>query len=600
MTLKYLKSQDILLKFIATYNSAWPIQLSRTLSSIITQSYSPIHPAILGLCESFSVEASASVLHKPSTLPSDLPWPSQFHHKAGAVIAALAEQVLPAVLRVTGSADRPDSAQAGTCAVTMCRSLMHPHTLAALHTILHAPSTQLSAPAMVVACHGLEALIAGWPPVDVMAVSEQIDALITAGLKSEHRTVRAAAVRDVLLYKHHAPGRAAAVLRGVKPKLTRAAQEHPAWTAASLRDAVHVLAIPNRTEPLSPSSADGSTAPSEGTPQRRKSAMFAAQPVSASFTLPEPARSTSTNAAVLGSQRKHASAEQQAEQDAGAAAVGVGATVSVTLQGIPHAAEGQVRFIGATCFARGVWVGVQLTTPQGKHDGAISGVRYFSCPPRHGVFVKPQLVQVIPGSSAASTSGPPSALRTPPTQPSKPVGQWTDDASSSASSEHGSASASASPSLSAAPSTARRKLDMSRAGSPALPSALPSRRRTASFAPADTELSPAAEPATAPASTSLPRDEQLAQTWARSRRAKPRPGDMRVDVLVAMRMHLMEATELLQSEAELLEAAMQSCQTLQGSSKSAKLAEYRAAAAAAVQDRLAVTDGMFQVLLGMT
>ncbi|XP_054862023.1 CAP-Gly domain-containing linker protein 4 isoform X2 [Amphiprion ocellaris] len=59
---------------------------------------------------------------------------------------------------------------------------------------------------------------------------------------------------------------------------------------------------------------------------------------------------------------------------------------------------GVVQFYGKTSFAPGLWLGVELDKPSGKNDGSVGGVRYFSCPPKHGVFAPPSRVQRIHGS----------------------------------------------------------------------------------------------------------------------------------------------------------------------------------------------------------
>ncbi|XP_076015502.1 CAP-Gly domain-containing linker protein 4 [Genypterus blacodes] len=59
---------------------------------------------------------------------------------------------------------------------------------------------------------------------------------------------------------------------------------------------------------------------------------------------------------------------------------------------------GVVQFCGKTGFAPGLWLGIELDKPSGKNDGSVGGVRYFSCPPKHGVFAPPSRVQRIHGS----------------------------------------------------------------------------------------------------------------------------------------------------------------------------------------------------------
>jgi dynactin complex subunit len=53
---------------------------------------------------------------------------------------------------------------------------------------------------------------------------------------------------------------------------------------------------------------------------------------------------------------------------------------------------GTVRFIGEAGFAPGLWVGVELDVPQGKNDGAVKGIRYFTCQHGFGVFVRESML----------------------------------------------------------------------------------------------------------------------------------------------------------------------------------------------------------------
>ncbi|CAG0888530.1 unnamed protein product [Darwinula stevensoni] len=48
--------------------------------------------------------------------------------------------------------------------------------------------------------------------------------------------------------------------------------------------------------------------------------------------------------------------------------------------------KGVVRFSGTVQFASGWWYGVELDRPEGRNDGSVQGIPYFSCPPNHGVF----------------------------------------------------------------------------------------------------------------------------------------------------------------------------------------------------------------------
>ncbi|XP_070381544.1 CAP-Gly domain-containing linker protein 4-like isoform X3 [Dermacentor albipictus] len=69
--------------------------------------------------------------------------------------------------------------------------------------------------------------------------------------------------------------------------------------------------------------------------------------------------------------------------------------------------KGVVRFLGETQFApaqseqpsperTGYWCGIELAKPEGKNNGSVNGVTYFTCPPNHGVFAQPLKVKWIP------------------------------------------------------------------------------------------------------------------------------------------------------------------------------------------------------------
>ncbi|XP_057665093.1 restin homolog isoform X3 [Diorhabda carinulata] len=57
---------------------------------------------------------------------------------------------------------------------------------------------------------------------------------------------------------------------------------------------------------------------------------------------------------------------------------------------------GTVRYMGATEFAPGDWVGVELDDPRGKNDGSVNGKRYFECLPNFGLFAPVSKVSKSP------------------------------------------------------------------------------------------------------------------------------------------------------------------------------------------------------------
>ncbi|XP_065931914.1 CAP-Gly domain-containing linker protein 1 isoform X5 [Magallana gigas] len=56
---------------------------------------------------------------------------------------------------------------------------------------------------------------------------------------------------------------------------------------------------------------------------------------------------------------------------------------------------GALRYFGKTHIAAGLWCGIELFEPEGKHDGEVEGVRYFTCRPGHGIFAPVDKVSKI-------------------------------------------------------------------------------------------------------------------------------------------------------------------------------------------------------------
>lgn len=62
---------------------------------------------------------------------------------------------------------------------------------------------------------------------------------------------------------------------------------------------------------------------------------------------------------------------------------------------------GTLRFVGTTEFATGLWAGVELETPTGRHNGTVKGVMYFRCAKNYGIFVPVNRLTKIPHLSGA-------------------------------------------------------------------------------------------------------------------------------------------------------------------------------------------------------
>ncbi|KAG9015752.1 hypothetical protein FRB93_012317 [Tulasnella sp. JGI-2019a] len=83
----------------------------------------------------------------------------------------------------------------------------------------------------------------------------------------------------------------------------------------------------------------------------------------------------------------------------------VGAIVEV------QAGKGIVRFHGTTSFAPGRWIGIELPEPNGKNDGSVDGVPYFSCKMKYGVFVRATQIKSVELQSNAAPPPPPLTSR---------------------------------------------------------------------------------------------------------------------------------------------------------------------------------------------
>jgi hypothetical protein len=76
---------------------------------------------------------------------------------------------------------------------------------------------------------------------------------------------------------------------------------------------------------------------------------------------------------------------------------------------------GILRYFGEIEPTSGVFCGVELDEPVGRHDGSVQGIRYFTCRQQHGIFAPVGIVRLLPGHtwqqpSDLNESGPYSLL----------------------------------------------------------------------------------------------------------------------------------------------------------------------------------------------
>lgn len=111
--------------------------------------------------------------------------------------------------------------------------------------------------------------------------------------------------------------------------------------------------------------------------------------VFAALTPPAKVAKKASTAVAVSSAHVAAAATSAAAPAASASDLSIGQRVS--WNGTP----GTVRYIGPISLAPGDWIGVELDSGNGQHDGTVMGVRYFSCSSAAGaVFAKPEQLQI--------------------------------------------------------------------------------------------------------------------------------------------------------------------------------------------------------------
>ena len=73
-----------------------------------------------------------------------------------------------------------------------------------------------------------------------------------------------------------------------------------------------------------------------------------------------------------------------------------------------------IRYFGPTAFGEGDFVGMELERPDGKNDGTVSGVPYFSCAPGCGLFVRSAILRPEENTGGPAAEGGPATIGASP------------------------------------------------------------------------------------------------------------------------------------------------------------------------------------------
>jgi dynactin complex subunit len=74
----------------------------------------------------------------------------------------------------------------------------------------------------------------------------------------------------------------------------------------------------------------------------------------------------------------------------------IGKRVSFFSREVEKNKSGTLQYFGCPEFTRGdhEWCGIKLDKPEGKNNGTKNGIKYFTCKPAYGVFVRAEKVRL--------------------------------------------------------------------------------------------------------------------------------------------------------------------------------------------------------------